>query len=159
MMKRLPVFDPIENETTETMILCNWIFDSHNWTELRPGYFYCGWCGMSTTSTQGWGLDRKLCLQNPAVKTLLDDIKQKEGNEMQNMDNTVGNTKDTTEQVNTINGIGRRNSNFREELKELINEHSMENLSDTADFILAEYLTTCLLAFEKATERRDGWLG
>ena len=36
---------------------------------------------------------------------------------------------------------------FRKELSELINRNSMENASNTPDFILAEYLVNCLMAF------------
>jgi len=46
---------------------------------------------------------------------------------------------------------------FLKELEELINRHSMENNSDTPDFLLAEYLCACLTAYNKATRRRDGW--
>ncbi len=46
---------------------------------------------------------------------------------------------------------------FRHLLSTLINAHSLENESDTPDFILAEYLTDCLAAFDKATERRTEW--
>lgn len=48
---------------------------------------------------------------------------------------------------------------FRERLEALINECSMENDSNTPDFILAEYLSSCLLAFNIATNRRDSWYG
>ncbi len=48
-------------------------------------------------------------------------------------------------------------ANFREGLKNSINCHSMENGSDTPDFILAEYLVDCLNAFDKATKKRAEW--
>ncbi len=48
---------------------------------------------------------------------------------------------------------------FEKELKGLINKHSMENGSDTPDFILAKYLRSCLLAFNGATRRRERWYG
>jgi hypothetical protein len=48
---------------------------------------------------------------------------------------------------------------FRKELEALINRHSMENGSDTCDFMLADYLIYCLEAFEKITRRRDEWHG
>jgi len=34
--------------------------------------------------------------------------------------------------------------NFKQELEHLINKHSMENRSNTPDFILADYLVRCL---------------
>ena len=46
---------------------------------------------------------------------------------------------------------------FQADLESLINHHSMENGSDTPDFILAEYLKQCLLAFECAIQGRKGW--
>lgn len=46
---------------------------------------------------------------------------------------------------------------FRGKLEDLINRESMENGSDTPDFILAEYLKDCLVAFDKATTRRTDW--
>ena len=46
---------------------------------------------------------------------------------------------------------------FRGELELLINANSMENGSDTPDFILANYLLGCLEAFDKAVSRRTEW--
>jgi len=46
---------------------------------------------------------------------------------------------------------------FRVEIEHLINRHSQENGSDTPDFILAEYLTDCLDAYDKAVQRREAW--
>jgi hypothetical protein len=48
---------------------------------------------------------------------------------------------------------------FRYELKRLINKCSQENGSDTPDFILAEYLTNCLEAFDVAVIGRERWYG
>jgi hypothetical protein len=47
------------------------------------------------------------------------------------------------------------NGEFVEELMKLINKYSQENLSDTPDFILRDYLVNCLDAFNKATFERD----
>ena len=49
--------------------------------------------------------------------------------------------------------------NFEEKLKELLNEHSMENDSNTPDFILAQFLTACLDAFDRAVQQRETWYG
>jgi hypothetical protein len=46
---------------------------------------------------------------------------------------------------------------FETELATLINCHSMENLSDTPDFILAAYLTSCLKAFNEGVGHRQDW--
>jgi hypothetical protein len=44
---------------------------------------------------------------------------------------------------------------FKQELETLINRHSLENESDTPDYILAQYTLACLDAFTKATRARD----
>lgn len=46
---------------------------------------------------------------------------------------------------------------FDVELEQLINKHSMENWSNTPDFILAEYLRACLNAFNNAVVSRSDW--
>ena len=48
---------------------------------------------------------------------------------------------------------------FRQDLEELINKHSMENGSNTPDFILAEYLIRCLNTFDHITTIRNEWYG
>ncbi len=48
---------------------------------------------------------------------------------------------------------------FRKDLESLINKHSLENGSNTPDFILAEYLTDCLNAFDKTSKAREKWFG
>jgi len=45
-------------------------------------------------------------------------------------------------------------SKFRKELEVAINRCSMENGSNTPDFILAEFLESCLKAFDVALTRR-----
>ncbi len=46
---------------------------------------------------------------------------------------------------------------FKKELEQLINKHSLENNSNTPDFILAEYLWGCLLTYESIINRRNNW--
>lgn len=46
---------------------------------------------------------------------------------------------------------------FTLELKSLINRLSLEQFSDTPDFILAEYLVDCLDTFDKTVRDRDRW--
>ena len=41
-------------------------------------------------------------------------------------------------------------SGFRDDLAALINRYSMENGSDTPDYVLATFLTSCLMAFDAA---------
>jgi hypothetical protein len=43
------------------------------------------------------------------------------------------------------NMLTEKEEKFRDELEELINRHSMENGSNTPDFVLAEYLVKCLI--------------
>jgi hypothetical protein len=46
---------------------------------------------------------------------------------------------------------------FEKELEELINKYSKENDSDTPDFILATYISECLIAYARAVNDRDEW--
>jgi hypothetical protein len=48
---------------------------------------------------------------------------------------------------------------FRRELQAIVNRYSRENGSNTPDFILAEYLNTCLTAFDEAVNAREKWYG
>lgn len=48
---------------------------------------------------------------------------------------------------------------FKKELEHLINQYSMENGSNTPDFILAEYLTDCLESYDDAVNAREKWYG
>lgn len=51
------------------------------------------------------------------------------------------------------------NPQFVSELTALINKYSIENNSDTTDFILAEYLVNCLDSFNKGIVAREAWYG
>jgi len=46
---------------------------------------------------------------------------------------------------------------FESELTHLINCHSLENLSNTPDFILARYLMECMRNFNITTNDRNTW--
>ena len=46
---------------------------------------------------------------------------------------------------------------FERELRGLLNRYSMENRSDTPDFVLARYMVQCLHAYENATSNRRAW--
>ena len=50
-----------------------------------------------------------------------------------------------------------KRSAFEAELKQLINRHSLENGSDTPDFILAAYLVDCLDTFNRISVWRQKW--
>ena len=48
---------------------------------------------------------------------------------------------------------------FRDELESLINKYSIENGSDSPDWLLAEYLVGCLDVFDRAVRSRDQQYG
>ena len=48
---------------------------------------------------------------------------------------------------------------IRHALAALLNRYSMENGSNTPDWILANYLIACLDAFDRATQERTKWYG
>lgn len=51
----------------------------------------------------------------------------------------------------------REPSEFEKDLESLLNRHSEENVSNTPDFILAQFLIRCLSAWNEGTRRRDRW--
>ncbi len=46
---------------------------------------------------------------------------------------------------------------LHKDIKNLLNKHSIENDSDTPDFILADYLIMCLMSFGQTTRMRTSW--
>lgn len=48
---------------------------------------------------------------------------------------------------------------FRVDLEHLLKRHGREGKSNTPDFILATYLSNCLLAFADAVNQREKWYG
>ncbi len=48
---------------------------------------------------------------------------------------------------------------LRSELISLLNRYSRENISNTPDFILRDYIWDALEAFERGIKRRDKWYG
>lgn len=47
---------------------------------------------------------------------------------------------------------------FQLELIELINKHGLESKSDTPDFLLAEYLVTCLKNYDNVVKQKTNWV-
>ena len=48
---------------------------------------------------------------------------------------------------------------FLRELSSVINKHSVENRSDTPDFMLAEFMAGCLNVYENTIRNRGDWFG
>lgn len=49
--------------------------------------------------------------------------------------------------------------NLEGDLQALLNSYSLENKSNTPDFILAQYLLDCLEAYDRAIVHRAEWYG
>lgn len=52
-----------------------------------------------------------------------------------------------------------RGEAFRKDLAALLNKYSLENASDTPDFLLADYLIECLRGLDTAIRAREKWYG
>lgn len=52
-----------------------------------------------------------------------------------------------------------KTKSLAQEFAEVINRRSREDDSDTPDFILGEYLVSCLEAFELASNKREVYYG
>ena len=50
-------------------------------------------------------------------------------------------------------------SEFEKRLAALLNEFSMENASNTPDFLLADYLINCLNSWNACVVAREQWYG
>lgn len=46
---------------------------------------------------------------------------------------------------------------FKRDLAKLLNRYSMENGSNTPDFLLADYLFWCLLSYNSIAQKNDQW--
>lgn len=62
---------------------------------------------------------------------------------------------DMEEQV----GNTSKDTGFGQELRKLINRHSLEEQSNTQDWLLAEFLVKCLCAYEDTVNERDAHRG
>lgn len=51
----------------------------------------------------------------------------------------------------------RKETTLEQEIAELLNRHSVENDSNTPDFILAAYVVECLDAYARAIKARTKW--
>lgn len=50
-------------------------------------------------------------------------------------------------------------NSLAKEFAAVINRNSLENESNTPDFILAEYLVDCLETYNEGVRKRDNWYG
>jgi len=50
-------------------------------------------------------------------------------------------------------------ASLEQELSHLLNKYSAENVSNTPDFILAQFLTGCLATFNQSIQQRETWYG
>ena len=72
-------------------------------------------------------------------------------------------TKEIRQEVNCSELVAKKQNKpdnmdyalFAKDLEILINKKSLENGSDTPDYILADYLTYCLKTFDRITRRRE----
>jgi len=48
---------------------------------------------------------------------------------------------------------------FENQLRSLLNQHCIENESNTPDYILVKYINDCLDAFANAVNTREVWYG
>lgn len=53
----------------------------------------------------------------------------------------------------------KNSARFENDLCTIINKHSMENESNTPDYILARYLMKCLENFNTTVDVRNKWYG
>lgn len=74
-------------------------------------------------------------------------------------ENVGGTVEPVTDLEDLLNPSEKTYTKFQEELEHLINCYSLENGSNTPDFILAEYLVDCLKAFNKCSRAREKWFG
>jgi hypothetical protein len=59
--------------------------------------------------------------------------------------------------MSSLSSANDQQNEFRRKIEALINHHGRDNVSDSRDFILAEYLANCLLTFDAAVGER--WHG
>lgn len=48
---------------------------------------------------------------------------------------------------------------LKKELSDLLNKYSLENESNTPDFLMASFMLQCLSAYHEAVHNRDIWYG
>lgn len=66
---------------------------------------------------------------------------------------------DKPEDENPEGGKKADPTTFEREIASVINRFSRENESNTPDWILAEYLSNCLINFNQTSRAREKWYG
>ena len=61
--------------------------------------------------------------------------------------------------MNLIGVTNEALNTFEKELSNLLNSYSMENGSDTPDYMLAQYLRNCLENYNRTIVMREKWFG
>jgi hypothetical protein len=67
------------------------------------------------------------------------------------------------EEMNVVSIGGKKppevaeENSFRKDLEKLINTHSKDNCTNTPDFLLANFLISCMDAFDLTVRKRDDW--
>lgn len=61
--------------------------------------------------------------------------------------------------ANTLSESISEDEMLATDIASVLNKHCRENISNTPDFILAEYLVSQLIAFERASLAREKWYG
>ncbi len=67
--------------------------------------------------------------------------------------------KDRTQEEVYGGNFAKDAPDFRSGLVDLLNKFSRENMSNTPDWILRNYLCSCLDTFDTAVQQRDRWYG
>lgn len=57
------------------------------------------------------------------------------------------------------NAQQEKEKKFQHDLEHLLNMYSIENQSNTPDFLLAQYLMSCLDTWKEFSRKRDKWYG
>ena len=68
-------------------------------------------------------------------------------------------TNPTAHGVSVFDGLVDAPSDLSAAIARVLNQHSAENVSNTPDYILGQFLDACLSAFDAATQQRETWYG
>ena len=68
-------------------------------------------------------------------------------------------TDPTKHGVSVFDGLVDAPSDLSAAIARVLNQHSAENVSNTPDYILGQFLDACLSAFDAATQQRETWYG